>query len=70
MKGKRSGRVVPGFTQFSLMLVHGQKRKGGEKGWLGVSSQHFFCPSKQTCLSLKLGRKESQESKQASVLSG
>jgi len=52
------------------MLVHGQKRKGGEKGWLGVCviTTFSFAPSKQTCLSLKLGRNESQESKQASVL--
>jgi hypothetical protein len=51
------------------MLVHGQKRKGGEKGCVCHHNISFAYQNKQTCFSLKLGRKESQESK-ASVLSG
>jgi hypothetical protein len=47
-----------------------RKEKEVEKGWLGVCviTTFSFAPSKQTCLSLKLGRNESQESKQASVV--
>jgi hypothetical protein len=52
------------------MLVHGQKGKGGEKGWVRVITTFLLPIKTNLCLSLKLGRNESQEGKQASVLSG
>jgi hypothetical protein len=51
------------------MLVHGQKRKGGEKGWVCVVITTFLLPIKTNLLEPETWKegKQSQESKSFST---